>query len=596
MSSKRKKKYSRPTDSPVLDDNAMDSGPAATPSNRPRFKLRLPTFFAVLIIVVAGALTYTSGMGGEFMGDDATQIVNNIPVHSISNVVDFFKGGTFYNPGSLTKLSSSFYRPLMTTSFSVIYSVFGPNPMAFHIAQLGVFLAGAIMLFLVLRYFFNPLLALVLTLVFVVHPINSQLVYSISAMQEPLFFFFGMLAMWTLLRFQDDSPPYLLLTAGCLFLSILSKETGVLFFVMALTYAFITNRKNFKLLLGISAGFFCLYLLLRIPAIGLIHASDLAPLDRLGIGQRLFSLPAILLFYIGKVIFPLDLAHNYFWAHKSISFEHVVLPLLIDGALIALAIFLGLRLKKRDARDFVVYLFFSIWLGIGLMLHSQILPLDFTVSETWFIFPFVGLLGMAGVFLERHSHNLLRPAILTAIILLVSILSVRSVIRGLDYKDAFTLASHDISVSKEDYVSENVLADYYINSHDYSQAIRHAQRSVDIFPASNGYYQLGLATGLQGDLPKARSILMTSLKYGTYNYVLERISLTYIYDPSADIGEGISFIKKALNLLPEDHILWVCLAALENKVGDIAGVNHAIEKATQYGPITAAEHKMIYGQ
>jgi len=55
-------------------------------------------------------------------------------------------------------------------------------------------------------------------------------------MQEELFFLFGILAIWSLLRF--DSVKSLIFAALCLFLSLLSKETAVVFIVVALLYLF----------------------------------------------------------------------------------------------------------------------------------------------------------------------------------------------------------------------------------------------------------------------------------------------------------------------------------------------------------------------
>lgn len=210
---------------------------------------KLGSSWAALIIALTGLAVFASGLVSPFWGDDNLQIVENIPVHSIANLWLFFQGGTFYNGQGLAPLSGAYYRPLMTTVFSLVYSIFGPNAIAFHLLQLGLYITAAVLLWLVFRYSFRPALALALSLIFLVHPLNSQVVFAIASMQDVLFFLFGMLALWLLLRY--GSVKSLWLVAGCLLLSLLSKETGVLFLVLALLYLFWFDRGRLKTFAGI---------------------------------------------------------------------------------------------------------------------------------------------------------------------------------------------------------------------------------------------------------------------------------------------------------------------------------------------------------
>jgi hypothetical protein len=123
---------------------------------------KLSCWQAIIIISVIGFAVFFTGLTNPFQGDDFAQIVNNIPVHSITNIKLFFEGGTFYNGGGLTPLTGVYFRPLMTTVFSLIYTPFGPHPIYFHLFQLLVYIGGAIFLFLFLKYSFKTLLALVL--------------------------------------------------------------------------------------------------------------------------------------------------------------------------------------------------------------------------------------------------------------------------------------------------------------------------------------------------------------------------------------------------------------------------------------------------
>jgi protein O-mannosyl-transferase len=593
MPKKRKKKsviHLPPSDTIHKHD------PAATgTSSRPKAKpsIRITTLFAAVVIFVAGLLTYATGLGGAFIGDDSSQIVANVPVHSISNLVQFFKGGTFYTPGTSALLTGNFYRPLMTTTFALIYMLFGLNTFAFHIVQILLFATGSFFVFLVFRYFFSPALSLVLSLVFLVHPINSQNVFAIASMQEPLFFLFGMMAIWTLLRFQDKDDRYLVLTAACLFISILAKESGILFVIVALIYTFVTNKRRFKLLLVLSGIVFGVYMLMRIPAIGLVHTPRLAPIDSLGLWQRLLNDPSIILFYIVKFIFPLELAHGYYWAYSAISFGNFYIPLLLDTGVVVLGVLGGLRLRRQGSRYFVLYIFFAAWLTIGLLLHLQIIPLDFTASETWFIFPLVGLLGMIGASLDSTRWKINRSIGVTFVVLVLGLLAFRTGLRGLSWRDGYTLASQDVLVSKEDYTSEYTIAAHYQSQNEYAESKPHAKRSIAFFPSGNGYNYLGVALAAEGDMTSARNAFRAGLKLEGYAYLYENFSLTYVRDPHANIQEGAAFTRAALQRLPQDSKLWIDLAWLEKAGGDKEAAIHDINQAEKYGLVTSGEHDYI---
>src|SRR5665213_1777591 len=195
---------------------------------------KITSWQAGLIIAVLGFAFYFTGLTNSFQGDDVYQIVNNVPVHSITHIKLFFEGGTFYNGHGLAPLSGVYFRPLMMTVFSLLYTLFGPHPIYFHLFQLALCIGSSIILYLFFRYSFKPALALSLSLVFLLHPLNSQVAYAIPSMQDALFFFFGILALYLLLRLK--SVRSLLLVAACLFLSLLSKESGLLFTSMALLY------------------------------------------------------------------------------------------------------------------------------------------------------------------------------------------------------------------------------------------------------------------------------------------------------------------------------------------------------------------------
>src|SRR6266567_2012741 len=186
------------------------------------------------ILIVLGYVVFWTGLTSPFLGDDIPQIVDNLPVHSIAHVLVLFEGGTFYVGHGLSPLSGAFYRPLITTTYALIYTIFGPHALAFHVLQILFSAVAAALLFLFFRYSFNKPLALFLASVFLVHPLNSQAVFGIPSMQEALFFIFGISALLLLVRY--NSTRVLFIASLCLFISLLFKEAGILFVAMVGAY------------------------------------------------------------------------------------------------------------------------------------------------------------------------------------------------------------------------------------------------------------------------------------------------------------------------------------------------------------------------
>src|ERR1700722_18571015 len=177
---------------------------------------------AIHFIIIIGLIVFFNGLFNGFIGDDQPQIIGNPLIQSLSNIPIFFTGSTFYN-GSQS-LTGVYYKPLLTTFFSLTYTIFGANAFGFHLFQILLYICNACLLFLVLKHFFEKETAFGLTLIFLLHPINSETAFYISNTQEVLFFFFGILALWILQRHHSQKA--MILANIFLLALMLSKETG----------------------------------------------------------------------------------------------------------------------------------------------------------------------------------------------------------------------------------------------------------------------------------------------------------------------------------------------------------------------------------
>ncbi len=546
---------------------------------------KITTWQASFIIAILGFITHFTGLTSPFQGDDIGQIVSNIPVHSISHIKIFFEGGTFYNGGGLDPLIGVYFRPLMTTVYSLLYTLFGPHPFAFHLLQLMICIGSAVLLYLIFSYSLKPLLALFLSLIFLVHPLNSQVVYYIPNMQDALFFFFGILALYLLIRFKSLNS--LWFVALCLFLSMLSKESAALFIAMSLIYLYwFDEKKRLFSFIAIMVAPIVLYMALRINAIGLFPHPSSAPIDNLSLAGRLLTVPSIPLFYISKFIFPWSLASTYDWIHPSFSFRYFLLPLLIDIAAVGIFVYLAFVIHKRASKAmFYTYLFYALWAALGLLLLLQILPLDMTVAEWWFYFPMVGVLGMLGVALMVLPIRVHPDWLIIIAALLIGVLGLRTALRGLDWQNPTTLAYMDIKASPDDYYAYDVITTYLSQHGQISEANSYAVRSNKIYPTYTSYYNIGITSSLLNDYPESVEAFNHALQYNTadpsaiYGDLSE---LTLVYGSPYSNAQ---FFKRAIRVQPNNFKVWLYLSLFEGMHNNNSAAKVAISKTTNYGPV-----------
>lgn len=547
---------------------------------------KLPDWQIAIGIALIGFAIAWTGLTSPFMHDDVGQIVNNPQVHSIRNIPSFFSESTFYNGNA--RLSGGYYRPLMTVTFALLYELFGLHPFAFHLFQLIIYCAGSFLLYLVLKYYFNTVLSLALSLIFLVHPLNSQVLFAIPSMQDVLFFFFGMLAIWLLHRFE--SVKSLFAVTVCIFLALMSKESGILFLALALVYLFWFNRKRLLPFAGIVTLPIILYIVLKIHAVGFFSSSNIAPIDHIGLWGRLLTAPSILLLYFYKFIFPMHLATGYYWTYTSLSLEHVVLPFFVDCAVVALAVYLAIILSRHQEKNlYYTYLFFSFWALLGLVVYLQFVPLDFTASESWFYFSMAGMLGMLGVIVTTYGKYIRPLPFIVFIVVLISLLCIRTASRGTDWVNQDKLARIDVSVSPQNFNALNTLSDDLNQQGKHKEAEGYARRSISIFPSYNNYYYLGVSLEGQHDIKGAANAFEQGLQYGESSNLVEKLGeIALVYgDASAK-----QFFTSSLSILPHDSILWMEFAIYSDKLGDNTGARIAITNASRYGQVPVA----LYGR
>jgi hypothetical protein len=410
-------------------------------------------------------------------------------------------------------------------------------------------------------------------------------------MQDALFFFFGILALYILIHYQSIRS--LSVVVLCLLLSLFSKETAIVFIGISILFLFWWDRKRLLPFVGMVFLPLVGYLALRIHAIGFFGSPAEAPILRISLAGRLFTAPSVFLFYIDKALLPWKLATGYFWVSPTFSIGRFLLPLVADMAIIGLFVYAGFVLRSRSTKAMLFsYSFFGIWTLLGILTLIQIIPLDMTASEAWFYVCMAGVLGLLGILFNAFKPKVDLQILFVICIIIVGVYGVRTAMRGFDYHNPETLAYKNIAASNDDYTAYDQVATYLMIANQYNQAVPYLKKSISILPAGINYGTLGDIYLQQNNYQLAEATFKSGLHYGGSEYVnyegLAKLSLV-IGQPAANW----QLLSSALRAYPHDPNLWLYMALFEDRYGQNSQAVIAIDNADKYGNVPAQVYQDI---
>lgn len=515
----------------------------------------LTTVKAIQWIVIVGFLVFGNMLFNGFVGDDIDPIVNNPLVHSIYNIPSLFNQGITYSESAQ---DHNYYRPILSLIYTLLYSLGGTNTFGYHFIQLIIHIVNTTLLYLLFKSFFKKQMSLLLALLFLVHPINTEAVVYISALGENLFLFFGLLTLYI-----NKNPKGLyanFLIPILLLLSLLSKETGVVFLILIPFFNFLYNRK--RLLISVIQILLVLivYLFLRLGVahINFNNPDKVALIQVLPLNERIINIPKVSFYYIKTFVFPLNLISFQTWIIKSINFNDFYIPLFLDTVFFVVLLSFGFVIY-RNIRDYLkVYIFFLCWFILGLIILSQLFPLDQTVSERWFYFPIIGLIGIIGIFLNQLITKKIVNSRTLVVIAFCTILlfSIRVVVRNTNWESTTTLYTHDIRLNPDSYQLLAGLGSIANSEGNIVQAENYYIHATELFPNYINYINLG-DFYLGNNRPKdAIAAYKNALRYKNTN-ALRWTYLGIAEYNSGDKKEAIVTVKKAYKMFPNNSILTV---------------------------------------
>lgn len=360
------------------------------------------------LFITTGVLIYAPSLHGDLIWDDAYLIGENPFYKSPVFLGEVFRHWLFFDS------FSTYYRPVQNLSYIFDYWVWGHNPFGFHLTNVLLHSASGFLLYLLLRRLLPPLLGngsesgfaerlpLIVSLLWIVHPVHNAAVAYISGRADSLASFFSLTA-WLLVICVAETERRLLgvlysvCAAGAMILALCSKEIALMWLVLFVAHLFfvertMSRRMKVGVLIGVAAVFGAYLWLHSLPPVR--TPIDNGPPDPFA--ARFLLMLRALGDYSSLILWPAELMMD-----RTISSEimyrsagnwHALLRyeyLSIGGALV-LATFA--YFASRTAAGQRMRIFGALWFIVAFLPISNLFPLNAEVAEHWIYLASIGYL------------------------------------------------------------------------------------------------------------------------------------------------------------------------------------------------------------
>jgi protein O-mannosyl-transferase len=418
---------------------------------------RILLAFAVLCFLI-----YGKSIGNGFAMDDEFVTYKNKQVEQGFKGIPEILNSTYITEGK----QKYEYRPLVKVSYAIEYQLFGENPAVSHFINILFYILCVSILFLLLRELFadyHVLFSAVIALLFLVHPLHTEVVISLKNRDGMMSFIFCMLSLRYALRYADKNKLLALLpSALCMFLAMLSKRDALPFYVLIPFTVWYFRKIPLKRVLLIFVPFACAQLLFRLIALAatagssrrLLQWENPLYLDS-SIVQRIPQGMHSLYFYVKMFVVPYPLL-SYYGSNQVplVGWGNAVVWFAVAG----LVLFAWLFYKNIGRRPAWLYGAIVFFVSISMFLNIAI-PVVGIVGERFAFFASLGLCIVAASLLFQlfripaEQPGLKVSAVSGSFWMVLLVISVvfgmEDFTRNKDWKDHYVLYRTDVKKAPE---------------------------------------------------------------------------------------------------------------------------------------------------
>ena len=498
--------------------------------------------WALPVVLILTAILYSKALQNGLLSFDDDVYISKNPFLK-DNSLDGIKA-------IFTSFYAGNYHPLTTITYLFEYTWYGLEPLPYHLLNVLLHLINTILVFkLTEQLSGKKTTALVVCILFAVHPMHVESVAWVSERKDVLYSMFYLWSLLIYLRYiVSGFKPKFYIGAILLFvLSLFSKSAAVTLPVLMIVIDIYKGRKINKSVLLEKAPFIALSILFGI--LNLMSQHAVGAIIDLGSKYNYFNRVCIftssLSFYIISLFAPFHLSA----IHVFPVVNHSALPVLFYVSLLFVAMLIWFLVRNNYYQKETLFGIAFFLVTISVML--QIVPVGYTfVAERYTYIPYIGLFYVAGQWITESKKY--RHIVIGVFSLFVALFSVQTWQRINVWENNKTLLS---DVLKKDPANSNRMSQGLFQRGEERIANGNAQGAIDDFTDAillspkftNAYFNRGLLYFNAGDFKSA---------IADYNKAIEldpKSALVYYnrgcaYHQENKLDSAISDYNKAISL------------------------------------------------
>lgn len=570
-----------------------------------------------LIVAFLGAALYSNTFSHKYVLDDIPTIKGNfLTKQGFAGIPKLLQTAYWYGSDGKNEL---FYRPLSVVMFAIEWEFWPDNPKAGHVINVLLYaLTGFILFFTLLKLFIdlNPLIPFAASLLFIAHPLHTEVVANIKSRDEILAFLFLLISLNTLLDHVRNNAPYkLIVSLFCFFLALMSKESSILYLVIfpiALFYYSNADVKRIAIIMAEYVFAAATYMIIRALVLDRQMVGEIASVIDNTVSasdypHRFATAMVILGTYIKLLIFPHPLVYDYSFAtFKIVGPDNIwAITSVLIYSCIGIYIFRNFFKKDTIVFSLIIYL-------LPVILVSNIFFLTRSTAAERFLYqPSLGFAIIASILLAKitgtdivkrnfHSISTLiknNVKLFGLIGLLLALYSFKTYTRAETWKDNLTLFRTDLQ-----YIPNSARARFnYAKEltaslvHDsiktpveqeraYNEAITSANRALQIIDGYvEPYYLLGQLAGYKknyaGSIEYYKKVMARN---NQYLYMYNNLGTNYYRLNQLD--SALKYLNIAIKMQPDYAEAYSNLGAVYTARGMPKEAVDSYSKAIELAP------------
>ena len=560
------------------------------------------------VVFIFSFLLYLNTINHGLALDDYTILVENKHVQNGFDGIKEILTTNYHN--GFDGFNAGLYRPMSPLSFAIENELFDNNTQLAHLINILIYACCGLLLFLCLQKLliaYPPILAFLVSLLFMAHPIHTEVVANIKGRDE-LFAFIGFLVtLYSLIRYLTEKDKKMLLLGLVAYLfALFSKESAVTFSLAIPTLLFFHPKIKWRALIPVTGVLlflalafmaFRMYIISSMPNavdtgnFGLLNNPIAATNDLLLRYGTAFRLQ---LLYLQKLLIPYPLIHDY--SYNLIPLVGIFSPLSLIGLAILIVLIVVVLKGIFDKNYYAIAaLFFLVTISVGSQL---IITIGTTFAERLLFVPSLSfcliLIYLIYQLIKRSKNttsNKVEKNTFLLSIPLILLFGGLSIDRNADWKNNLSLYSADIESAKNSARANYNLGSALMNqakkmsnaaekSINLKQSSEYLQQAISIYPKYlDAYNNLGVVYKMMNQPAKAIKVLKANIKNDP-EYSKNYYNLATAYAANKEFQKAVLSMQDYVDRNPNNSSAYFLMGQYAGNINDfdqaISYINQAL--------------------